>query len=431
MVELTRPPGWPIIGIVERGTVGKALAAERTLSGLRTLVVATNVFLYEVLLGAPGHRLVAHVTMGVAAVYSLWIFVAAPFRRWPVLVSGYVTAVVDAVLLIAWIFATGGIDSPFHVMLYPTIVTVAYRYTTRETILAAVLYGGGYVDVAAVLGQVAGHGAELALRVVYVAFSAMLGVFVARQAARLDRLRAEALEEALHLRNLLLSSASHEIKGPLTTLKIQSQLLREAMPGDRERQRLLSMDAHLEHMNRLVNQLLDVSRLEDGRLPLRPEPLDLGTLVAEVVGRFDDALREAGCEVMIDRTGDLRGAWDRLRLESILTNLLANAMKYGKGKPITIAVVDDGERVRVRVRDRGVGIAPSAQGRLFHRFVRAAPDEPFRGHGLGLWIARAFAESMGGTITVDSAPGQGSTFTVLLRRTLEASAGHPPIPAAG
>src|SRR5262249_41852534 len=115
------------------------------------------------------------------------------------------------------------------------------------------------------------------------------------------------------------------------------------------------------------------------------------------------------------------GSWDRLQLEHVLRNLFSNALKYGKGRPIDVAVAEAGrdrDKGAITVGDRGIGIAPEDQARIFERFERAVKPQQFGGFGLGLWIARKLVNAMGGTISVDSRPGEGTTFTVELPREL-------------
>jgi signal transduction histidine kinase len=110
----------------------------------------------------------------------------------------------------------------------------------------------------------------------------------------------------------------------------------------------------------------------------------------------------------------VKGFWDRLRLEQVVTNLISNAIKYGKGRPIEIETRPDGADAVLTVTDHGLGIAPEDQQRVFQRFERSRRTREYGGFGLGLWITRSIVEASGGTITVDSQPGQGATFTVRL-----------------
>jgi len=173
---------------------------------------------------------------------------------------------------------------------------------------------------------------------------------------------------------------------------------------------------NVERLSRLITNLLDISRIGEGRLALELEPVDLSDLVCEVAGRFEDELSRAGSTLQLDVPGPVVGRWDRLRLDQVVTNLVANAVKYGPGKPIEVWVRTDGDRVDLAVRDHGIGIPREAQQRIFERFERAVSDRHFGGFGLGLWISRRIVESLGGTIGVESEPGQGATFTVELWR---------------
>jgi signal transduction histidine kinase len=170
----------------------------------------------------------------------------------------------------------------------------------------------------------------------------------------------------------------------------------------------------------LVDQLLDVSRITAGKMVLAPEAIDLAALVREVVGRFSQpSLAEAGA-IHVQAQGTIEGAWDRLRLEQIVTNLLSNAVKYGAGRPISVEVgasLPGAEAdVWLVVTDEGIGMSSDDLGRIFGRFERAVSGRNYGGLGLGLWIVRQVVDAMGGTISVESRPGRGSTFTVRLPR---------------
>jgi signal transduction histidine kinase len=152
---------------------------------------------------------------------------------------------------------------------------------------------------------------------------------------------------------------------------------------------------------------------------LAPERIDLGEMVREVVDRFAPPSADAGT-IHVHMGAAVQGAWDRMRLEQILTNLLSNAVKYGAGKPIAVEVGVTGPEadaeVWLAVRDRGIGMAADDLGRIFGRFERAASTRNYGGLGLGLWIVRQVVDAMGGSISAESEPGHGSTFTVRLPR---------------
>jgi len=250
---------------------------------------------------------------------------------------------------------------------------------------------------------------------------AFLDDLAARAAECIENARLFGLTQAaVAARDEFLSIASHELRTPLTALKLAAQNLKRvalATCGDAADQVRRSVDAAERQgtrLEKLISALLDVSRIQSGRLELSLEEVDLGTLVAETVAQFEEQIAESGSSVATRVDGPVRGRWDRLRLGQVVTNLLSNAVKYGEGKPIEIRVQGDGERVRLAVRDHGIGLAEESQRRIFQRFVRTAQARNYGGLGLGLYIARRLAEAHGGTVHVASAPGEGSTFTVEL-----------------
>ena len=235
----------------------------------------------------------------------------------------------------------------------------------------------------------------------------------------------EQLEEALRARQDFLSIAGHELKTPLTSVMLNLHAMDVALQArlniddDRVLARWQALGRELRRLDRLVEQLLDISRITAGKMPLIPERVDLGELVREVVDRFWSPSMEPGI-IDVKQTGPVEGFWDRWRLDQILTNLLSNAIKYGQGRPISIEFgpvgPEHGSDVSIAVRDRGIGMSPDALGRIFDRFERAVTDREYGGFGLGLWIARQVVQAMDGTITAESEPGRGSTFTVRLPR---------------
>jgi signal transduction histidine kinase len=176
--------------------------------------------------------------------------------------------------------------------------------------------------------------------------------------------------------------------------------------------RLASADRQIDRLEMLIHRLLDVSQIAAGRIQLDRERFDLTELVRDVIERFTSP--EAPIRTVA--SGDLVGTWDRFRLDQVLTNLVSNALKYGQKKPVEVTLEDRGMSVRCSVRDQGIGILPEAQARIFERFERAVSPSHFVGFGLGLWIARQIVERHGGSITVSSLPGVGSTFVFELPR---------------
>jgi signal transduction histidine kinase len=172
----------------------------------------------------------------------------------------------------------------------------------------------------------------------------------------------------------------------------------------------------LQRLAQLVEQLLDVSRIDMGRLELHLEEVDLSAIARGVADRLAEQLERAGCTLELVLEGPVAGAWDRLRLEQVVTNLLTNALKYGAHRPIRMKVWSEGDTALLRLDDRGIGIPKEDQTRIFERFERAASHN-YGGLGLGLFIARQIIQAHTGRIWVESEPGKGSTFFVELPRS--------------
>ncbi len=226
-------------------------------------------------------------------------------------------------------------------------------------------------------------------------------------------------QEAVRLRDEFLAIASHELRTPLTPLRLGVQrairlLQGEQPPTEEVLARLTVTDRQVVRLTRLVESMLDMSRLTRGTLQLESAPCDLGELVREVEERSREVVRQAGCTLDVRVEGSVVVRGDRLRLEQVLENLLSNAMKYGAGSPIHLSCRAEGGRALLSVEDEGIGIAPEDQQRIFGRFERAVPVRNYGGFGLGLYILREIAEAHGGSVSVESAPGRGARFTVSL-----------------
>lgn len=231
----------------------------------------------------------------------------------------------------------------------------------------------------------------------------------------------QAAVEAVGIRDEFLSVAAHELKTPLTSLKLQLNLLARALTRTEGQQLPLPMEAKFQaahrqiaRLNALNDSLLDVSRISTGRLSLELQPVDFSQLITECVERLEPEFARVGCAVSIDLQPEVTGYWDPLRLEQVVVNLLTNAFKYGPGKPVELRLRATGGKVSFSVKDSGIGIAPEALTRIFRKFERAVPAKNYGGLGLGLYIAKQIIEAMDGCITVDSSPDVGSTFTVHL-----------------
>ncbi len=242
------------------------------------------------------------------------------------------------------------------------------------------------------------------------------------------------LQQALRLRDDFLSVASHELRTPLTPLRLKLQTL-DSMArtkptlqlGSPEALRLVEQaERQSARMAKLLDVLLDVSRIRSGRLDLSPEPTSLLEVVTEVTQRFREEIKRAGCSLRLRIHRDARGMWDRFRIEQVVVNLLTNALKYGAGRPVRVSVAARSRHALLAVSDEGIGISRDDSRRIFERFERTDTARSFSGLGLGLFIVNEIVQAHGGRIRVRSAPGHGSTFVVLLPyespRSLQASA---------
>ncbi|WP_309894321.1 ATP-binding protein [Archangium sp.] len=250
-------------------------------------------------------------------------------------------------------------------------------------------------------------------------FSQADQVFIEELASR----AALALDNARLLREAqgaleLIGVASHDLGNPLNNLHLLLGKLTRSPPADEDKLRegLTAALRQTQRLGRLLHNLLDLSRLSSGKLELEVVEVDLVELVREGVARHADEAEEAGSRVELEVGGAVVGRWDRLRLERVLTNLLSNAFKYGKGQPIHVRVEPGQEgQARLVVRDEGPGIPPEEQASIFERFKKATSSRGKKeGFGLGLYIVRQLVEAHGGSIRVRSAVGAGATFTVEL-----------------
>ncbi|MDC0723432.1 PAS domain-containing protein [Nannocystis bainbridge] len=229
------------------------------------------------------------------------------------------------------------------------------------------------------------------------------------------------LQVAIAVRDDFLSVASHELRTPLTALGFHLEhLVRLVARGEHDPEVLgRKVDGAIRQIGRvtaLVDSLIHVSRMSLGRLSLDLTEFDLVDLVRDLVARIGPDAQRARCDVRVDVPAELPGAWDRKQLDQALHNLLANALKYGAGRPVDVRVHDCGRVVVIEVQDRGIGIADEDRPRIFDRFERAVSSAHYGGFGLGLYIARRIVEAHGGALEVTSTPGQGSTFRLQLPR---------------
>jgi signal transduction histidine kinase len=231
------------------------------------------------------------------------------------------------------------------------------------------------------------------------------------------------LQKALRTRDEFLSICSHELKTPLTSLKMQIQIthrLKEkkgaevAFSSENMDKFLIQADRSVERIIQLVNEMLDISRVATGRLKLNPEQVDLGQFTSEIVEKLKVYMELADCPVKLDVEKGVVGLWDKFRLEQVLTNLLTNTVKYAPQSEVEVTVRRDDKFAVLEVTDFGEGITDSDQKRIFDRFERAVSATSVSGLGLGLYISKEIIELHHGTIGVKSSVGKGSKFFVRL-----------------
>jgi signal transduction histidine kinase len=246
------------------------------------------------------------------------------------------------------------------------------------------------------------------------------------------------LQEAIRCRDEAFPIASHELKTPLTCLKLQIQLLqrlisKNTLSGSYQmfRKSIDSCAYQIDRITKLTDQILDLSQIRLGRFKLYPEQFDLVPFVQKMVDHFIDWMILSGQPqfkslITLNSEQSIPGIWDQNRFGQIITNLLSNAAKYGNGNPVEIHVFRtlDKKRVLLKVRDFGIGIAPENQAKIFNRFEQIDLGNRSPGLGLGLYIVQQIVTDSGGTIEVQSEINCGSTFTIELPIILQEHSGQ-------
>ncbi|MCS0589899.1 ATP-binding protein [Massilia norwichensis] len=232
----------------------------------------------------------------------------------------------------------------------------------------------------------------------------------------------EELQRSLRMRDDFMSLVAHELRTPLNTLFLETQmrslqLKRGNLPASTPEQvaNMIKRDERqIKAMIRLIDDMLDVSRMKSGTLSIRPGKVELMGLLERVVNDLSLQAAAANSTLQLASHAPVEGIWDEFRIEQVIVNLLTNALRYGGGGTVEVSVHQVGCNVRIDVRDHGKGIAPDYIDRIFEPYERGAKAGEPKGLGLGLYISRQLATSHGGALTVQSTPGEGATFSLLL-----------------
>jgi signal transduction histidine kinase/PAS domain-containing protein len=245
------------------------------------------------------------------------------------------------------------------------------------------------------------------------------------QQNELLRRQAFELEQASALKSQFLANMSHEFRTPLNAILGYTSMLQQGVAGPIDgpiKRHLARVASNGQHLLSIINEILDISRIEAGRMPLQHSKFKVADLIGEVLAELDSIIRRSKLEISTDIPKELKPIHsDRQKVKQILLNLLSNAIKFtsqGSVK-ITARAVQAPRSIVISVTDTGIGIAPDDHQRIFEDFKQLdnSPTRPYGGTGLGLSICKRLADIIGGEIAVRSQLGKGSTFTLTLTHT--------------
>ncbi|HSI45522.1 MAG TPA: hybrid sensor histidine kinase/response regulator [Methylophilus sp.] len=230
------------------------------------------------------------------------------------------------------------------------------------------------------------------------------------------------LQHSLNMREEFMSLVAHEMRTPLNTLFLEVQVRLSQLAKNNlslftpeHLQKMLGRsERQLKSIMRLIEDMLDVSRIKNGKLSIQPQDANLSMLVRQLTEDLTPLAKESDTEFVLDIATEVNGYWDAFRIEQIIINLMTNAIRYGKGKPVHVSLTLENEHAVLKVADQGVGIAEIEQKKIFEAFERSADNEVKAGLGLGLYISRKLAEAHAGDISVISQKDSGSTFILRL-----------------
>lgn len=302
---------------------------------------------------------------------------------------------------------------PMSYFIFPSLLWVSMRFGQLGTVLVGVALSGiGIWATTAGYGPFAAFrfGGDLLQFQLFLAVTTITTLIVAALATQ--------TREAIQVRDEFLSIASHELKTPLTSLQLHLHLLNRmtkpeitpALSHEKLKTTLGKAGTQVGRITNLVNDLLDVTRIQAGKLNFKFEKVNLLNLTNEVLERFSEQSALANCSLEVEMEDNIIGFWDPSKIEQVLVNLITNAIKYAPGKPIKIAATQGGQSVSLVVQDHGPGIDRESQEKIFNRFERVTTSQNIGGLGLGLFISRQITEAHHGHIHVVSEVGKGAKF---------------------
>jgi signal transduction histidine kinase len=354
-------------------------------------------------------------------------------RRPAVFANGYMTTAADSVLNISMVLIAGGFDSPMSYILFTQLISVAMRYGYGPALAMTLIFV--LADAEESVVALAPLDAPFAFRSGFLCITALLASYLRSLTVKaeialhdrlveLQRLYADLAvvhQELLSLdeaKTNFLANVSHELRTPLTSIRAFSELL-QSYPDDEETQQefLQIITAESERLTRLVNDVLDVTKIESGQMDFRDELIDVTALLDQCGRTFGPVVEQTGLRFQQHVPRDLaRVRGDHDRLQQVVQNLLNNAMKFTVQGTIALRASATADELRISVSDTGIGIAPADQARVFEKFQQVGDTltgKP-KGTGLGLTICRDIVAHHGGRLILESQAGHGSTFTISL-----------------
>lgn len=227
-------------------------------------------------------------------------------------------------------------------------------------------------------------------------------------------------KKEIEARDQFLAIASHELKTPVTSMLLQVQSaihnIRNVSLANFSVENLLKMlegtEQQSKRLSKMVNDLLNLSLITTGKMDLEPEKTDLSNIVQEVADNFSEKVKKEHTTLTVESNQPIICLCDKVRIAQAITNLISNALKYGGGKPIHIALQHTATHAKILVNDQGIGIPSDQQKRIFERFERAVSSKEYKGLGVGLYITNQIIKAHHGTITLQSKPNKGTTFVI-------------------